>query len=461
MFLDIFNSGLSWLAYSVAGLSTWYILSSVIAWYRLRHIPGPFLASFSYFWVAYGTVTGTTYDNLVSLHRKYGSLVRVGPNEVLSDDPALVRKFSNIHSTYTKGDWYLGSRFNPYHDPMFLIKDPIKHDRVKAKLSPAYSGRDAPNLEDVVDKQVGNLVQLIKEKYISTKSDFRPMNMTRIASLFTIDVISHLSLGSEFGCLKADFDIHGINKAFTEHLLVMSLATDIPWLRNFIFSPLFLWFFGPTEKDSKGVGKLMKLANTVVRERYDPNAKEQRDMLVYLQLKQELKEAISEGRASSPITDIESRRLPYLQAVIYETIRIRPTTMSMFFKDIPAGGESIHGHFLPAGTSVGTNMSALLHSEALFGPDAHLFRPERFLEVDKDTRVKMKGYVDLMFGYGRWICAGKPIALMELNKVLFELLREFDFQLAEPTMAMKTKSFLVFYDQGPILRVTKASEKSQ
>lgn len=28
-------------------LVVWYIVSSIAAWYRLRHIPGPFLASFS------------------------------------------------------------------------------------------------------------------------------------------------------------------------------------------------------------------------------------------------------------------------------------------------------------------------------------------------------------------------------------------------------------------------------
>jgi hypothetical protein len=163
---------------------------------------------------------------------------------------------------------------------MFQITDPAQHDRVKAKLSPAYSGRDAPNLEAVVNRQVGSLIQLIKEKYTSAQGDYRPMEGTRVTRLFALDVISNLSLGQEFGYLKADSDFHGIVKALNEHMLVMTLATDIPWLRNLIFSPMFLKLFGPTENDTKGIGPLMKVANTIVRERYAPEADEQHDMLV-------------------------------------------------------------------------------------------------------------------------------------------------------------------------------------
>lgn len=162
---------------------------------------------------------------------------------------------------------------------------------------------------------------------------------------------------------------------------------------------------------------------------------------IYQRLRQEITEAVSEGRASKPITDVEARRLPYLQvrspstpfkhadiasqAVIYEGIRIRPATTGMFFKDVPAGGETMHGKYIPPGTSIGINASALLRSEALFGPDPQVFRPERYLEVDKETSAQMKRDVEIVFGYGRWMCAGKPIAFMELNKVIFEVFKPF------------------------------------
>jgi cytochrome P450 len=90
-------------------------------------------------------------------------------------------------------------------------------------------------------------------------------------------------------------------------------------------------------------------------------------------------------------------------------------------KLVPDGGQTIHGMFIPGGTAIGMNMSSLLWSKELFGEDAHLFRPERFLEASDAQREEMKRNVELVFGYGRWMCAGKPIAMMELNKVIFEV----------------------------------------
>lgn len=67
------------------------------------------------------------------------------------------------------------------------------------------------------------------------------------------------------------------------------------------------------------------------------------------------------------------------------------------------------------------NTSAMLASTELFGEDANLFRPERFLEVDEAKRAEMQRNVELIFGTGRWMCAGKPVAHMELNKIFFEV----------------------------------------
>lgn len=90
-------------------------------------------------------------------------------------------------------------------------------------------------------------------------------------------------------------------------------------------------------------------------------------------------------------------------------------------KEVPPEGDTIHGKFIPGGTSIGMNPSGLLRSKELFGADADMFRPERFLEIDKEARTKMQRDVELTFGYGRWMCAGKPIAFLELNKVYFEV----------------------------------------
>ncbi|KAI0385461.1 HET-domain-containing protein [Hypomontagnella monticulosa] len=108
-------------------------------------------------------------------------------------------------------------------------------------------------------------------------------------------------------------------------------------------------------------------------------------------------------------------------AVVYEGLRMRPVSVGLLSKQVPLGGDIVDGIFLLGGVSVGMNMTSLLRSKSLFGDDANLFRPERFLDVEGKACAEMQHNVDLTFGYGRWICAGKLIAMMELNKIYFEV----------------------------------------
>lgn len=57
----------------------------------------------------------------------------------------------------------------------------------------------------------------------------------------------------------------------------------------------------------------------------------------------------------------------------------------------------------------------------VFGADAEVFRPERFLECDDKQKTYMLRTIDLIFGHGRWLCLGKPLAVMELNKIFVEV----------------------------------------
>lgn len=102
-------------------------------------------------------------------------------------------------------------------------------------------------------------------------------------------------------------------------------------------------------------------------------------------------------------------------------MRVRPTATGTFSREVPPEGDTIHGHFLPGGTTISPNLSSLMRSKTIFGEDVDIFRPERFLEVDQEQREEMQRTVEHIFGYGRWMCAGKAIAWIELNKTLFEV----------------------------------------
>lgn len=88
---------------------------------------------------------------------------------------------------------------------------------------------------------------------------------------------------------------------------------------------------------------------------------------------------------------------------------------------MPPQGDTIAGYFIPGGTAIGMNTASLARSRVHFGEDADLFRPERFEEVDAAARAEKERLVELVFGPGRWMCAGQPVAFMELYKALFEV----------------------------------------
>lgn len=100
---------------------------------------------------------------------------------------------------------------------------------------------------------------------------------------------------------------------------------------------------------------------------------------------------------------------------------MRPPLLGFWPKVVPAGGDQFHGKHIPEGTSIGVNHSSLLRSTSLFGADSDVFDPNRFLRADVAGRKEMERNVELAFGYGQWMCAGKQIAFMELFKVVFEV----------------------------------------
>jgi cytochrome P450 len=148
---------------------------------------------------------------------------------------------------------------------------------------------------------------------------------------------------------------------------------------------------------------------------------------IYRKLQREIEEGLSQGLISSPIKDVEARRLPFLQAVIKEGLRIRSPAGGAFFKTVPHGGDVLGGIFLPGGTEVGVSHLSFLHSKQIFGADAEVFRPERWLEAESEQLGRMNSVVDLIFHSGKYQCLGKSVALMEYNKIFVELFKTFDF----------------------------------
>ena len=71
----------------------------------LSSVPGPILASFTDLWRFLDVYRRRPDVTQVTLHEKYGSVVRLGPNTVSISDPAAIQTIYAHNSGFTKSDF--------------------------------------------------------------------------------------------------------------------------------------------------------------------------------------------------------------------------------------------------------------------------------------------------------------------------------------------------------------------
>jgi cytochrome P450 len=121
--------------------------------------------------------------------------------------------------------------------------------------------------------------------------------------------------------------------------------------------------------------------------------------------------------------NVAINRLPYLNAVCSETLRIYPVGM-LTFPRLVTEPVSLQGYNLPIGTVVIACIYLTHHRPELY-PEPKKFKPERFLERQYSP------YEYLPFGGGSRRCIGMALALMEMKLVLVEILSNCRLELLE------------------------------
>lgn len=128
----------------------------------------------------------------------------------------------------------------------------------------------------------------------------------------------------------------------------------------------------------------------------------------------------------------------YLFACIDETLRLCPVLANILARTVQPGGMAVGREVLPAGTGVGTSIYVLHRNEALF-PDAHLFKPERFLTEDANgNQVIPRGYVP--YSTGPRTCPGWRLAVVEASLTVGRTLFSYDVRLAGAVRGQGTES---------------------
>lgn len=131
----------------------------------------------------------------------------------------------------------------------------------------------------------------------------------------------------------------------------------------------------------------------------------------YHKLQKEIDALDAQGMLSNPIKESEARKMPYLQAVIKEAMRLHPSVGMIMERHVPKGGAVICDRFFPAGTVVGINPWVMGRETSIYGEDVDSFRPERWLEGDIEKLNAMERH-SLAFGWGSRVCIGKNISMM-------------------------------------------------
>ena len=120
------------------------------------------------------------------------------------------------------------------------------------------------------------------------------------------------------------------------------------------------------------------------------------------------------------------QNLPYLNAVINETLRLHPPVPSMSSRDTPAEGIKVGDIFIPGEVTVFTSLHSIHRSEAFDQPLN--FIPERWTTRPELIRNK-KAFAPFLAGaFG---CVGRPLAYNEMRTVVAKLVPSFEISLAE------------------------------
>jgi hypothetical protein len=134
-------------------------------WHPLAKVPGPFWASVTRFWYMYRIIAADMDRVQRALHKKYGPLVRIGPDEVSSANPSDIPLIYRTSDPLIKTDFYsiwADPSLSKYPD-MFTCRDEKYHAQIRKTVNPVYTLGNILKHEDHIGKCTQLLVQRLGE----------------------------------------------------------------------------------------------------------------------------------------------------------------------------------------------------------------------------------------------------------------------------------------------------------
>ncbi|KXH30565.1 cytochrome P450 oxidoreductase [Colletotrichum nymphaeae SA-01] len=455
-------------------------------------VSGPYWASLSRAWLAYHSYTGDLHVVTMRLHEVHGKVVRIAPSEVSISDLTSIKTIYGAGSKFRKSDFYSVWQGRRKFD-IFPERDDRIHSAQRRLISRPYAMTSLKELEPYVD----SAIQVFLGKLGGMLG--RTVDLGNWVQLYAFDVIGEVTFSKRFGFMDVESD-DGSFKQIETALRSAAWIGQVPWLYwTFDYlSPIIGNWLGIASRhgslrkfaarevaarqdrgsDHQDIltklfavhkekpeqfdySDLVSMANSNIFAGSDTTAISIRSIIYHLlknpeakrRLIEEVDEHWRQGKLSDPITIAESENMSYLQAAMYEGLRVHPAVGMTLPRVVPQSGYDIGGYHMPAGSIVGVNPWVLHRSKEVFGQDVYAFRPERWLKEDSGDMHRFF----FAFGSGARVCLGRNISWMEMAKVrpvnivivpiandktaqlIPTLFLHFDIELTDPEAVLEEK----------------------
>ncbi|KAI0415518.1 cytochrome P450 [Xylaria grammica] len=475
---------------ALVAVVAYYAHAYFVIYGHLRRVPSPFPAQLTNWWLLYACRRGKRYLVVDEVHKKLGTVVRIQPNHIsVADDEAIPIIYGHGNG-FLKAEFY--DAFVSIKRGLFNTRDRAEHTRKRKLVSHTFAPKSISQFEPYISENLETFVNRwddLAEK--SPRGDKTAhVDCLNWFNYVAFDTIGDLAFGAPFGMLKAGADIAEVRTSLNAPP-IYAPAVEILNRRGEVsatlgcfpsIKPYAKWL--PDPFFSQGLAAVENLAGIAiarVKDRLDnPPDINRKDLLSRLQegrdekgdplgfeeltaealtqliagsdttsnsscallyyvartpgvlkkLQEELDRAIPDD--STKVPDYESvRNLPYLEAVINETLRIHSTSGIGLPRQIPENspGIHLHGYYFPAGTVLSVPTYTIHHSKEIWGEDADEFRPERW-----ETATTRQQNAFIPFSYGPRSCVGRNVAEMEMKMIAATWLRRYNVFLRQEVM---------------------------
>lgn len=174
-------------------------------------------------------------------------------------------------------------------------------------------------------------------------------------------------------------------------------------------------------------------------------------------LQQEI-DSVLQGSEDGITYETLMHSMPYTKAVLHETLRLHPPVPKNVRQ---AAGDDIlpDGTHVNKGDFIGYSNWCMGRNKSVWGEDAELFVPERWLVFDyttasaKPTFKAESQYRFVSFNCGYRLCLGQTFALLEALATTCVLIQRFDFKLAPRHPVPRVKGSVTLPMKDPLMTI--------